>query len=154
MISRCRLHYRGSCDVVTRYEGSDAVSIATSSTDLYVMSGGEITVRSKDGEKPIYFSLFLCITPIACYGLTSSPSTPLILSNYFICGLKPSDWVPWQSPGSHPSKHFGDGSLPSVNEVWGKLIFSHACVIPSVRGGEGCWLPSIHYRLHDQGVCI
>ena len=46
--------------------------------------------------------------------------------------------------------------LPSANEVWGKVIFSQACVIPSVhRGGglasqyalgRGGWLPSIHWK--------
>ena len=50
----------------------------------------------------------------------------------------------------------------TANEVWGKVIFSQARVIPSVhigggwvgeRGG-GC-LPSMHHRSHDQGVlCI
>ena len=49
--------------------------------------------------------------------------------------------------------------LPSANEVWGKVIFSQACVIPSVhRGGgvgfppctgKGGWLPSMHW-----GVCF
>ena len=39
--------------------------------------------------------------------------------------------------------------LPSANEVWGKVIFSQACVIPSVHGGRGGWLPSMHW-----GVCF
>ena len=31
------------------------------------------------------------------------------------------------------------GSLPPANEVWGKVIFSEACVKNSVRGGGGAW---------------
>ena len=27
--------------------------------------------------------------------------------------------------------------LPPANDVWGKVIFSQACVIPSVHKGEG-----------------
>ena len=38
--------------------------------------------------------------------------------------------------------------LPPGNEVWGKVMFSQASVIPSARKG---WLPSIHHRSHDQG---
>ena len=44
-------------------------------------------------------------------------------------------------------------SLPPANEVWGKVMFSQACVITSVHGG-GSWLSSIHHRSHDWGVCI
>ena len=32
-----------------------------------------------------------------------------------------------------PKKEF----LPPANEVWGRVIFSQACVIPSVHKGEG-----------------
>ena len=28
-------------------------------------------------------------------------------------------------------------SLPSANEVWGKVVFSQACVIPFIHGGGG-----------------
>ena len=34
---------------------------------------------------------------------------------------------------------------PPANEVWGKVIFSQACVSPSVHGGRG---------LASRGVCI
>ena len=54
--------------------------------------------------------------------------------------------------------------LPPANKVWGKLIFSQACVIPSVLSsvhGKGAvavrWLPSRHHRSYDWGgggVCI
>ena len=30
-------------------------------------------------------------------------------------------------------------ALPSANVVWGKVIFSQACVIPSVQGGGRAW---------------
>ena len=45
--------------------------------------------------------------------------------------------------------------LPAANEVWSKVIFSQACVIPPVHGeGGGDWVPSMHHRSHDHGVCI
>ena len=43
---------------------------------------------------------------------------------------------------SHVQKWFKQFLSPA-NEVWGKLIFLQACVIPSVHRGEGSWLPSI-----------
>ena len=33
-------------------------------------------------------------------------------------------------------------------------MFSQACVISSVQGEVESWLPSMHHRSHDQGVCI
>ena len=45
--------------------------------------------------------------------------------------------------------------VPPANEVWGKVIFSQACVIPSIHKGGGVgWLSSMHHRSHDWGVCI
>ena len=41
------------------------------------------------------------------------------------------------------------GSLPPANEVWGKVIFSEACVKNSVRGGAwsgGCLVPGVPGR--------
>ena len=40
----------------------------------------------------------------------------------------------------------------TANEVWGKVIFSQACAIPSVQRGGGAWLPSMHHRSHDQSL--
>ena len=36
------------------------------------------------------------------------------------------------------------GLLPPANEVWGKVIFSQACVIPSVHEGRGVRRESAH----------
>ena len=33
-------------------------------------------------------------------------------------------------------------------------MFSEASVSQSVHEGEGSWLPSMHHRSHDRGVCI
>ena len=41
--------------------------------------------------------------------------------------------------------------LPPANEVWGKVMFLHLCAILFMGGG---WLPSMHHRSHDQGVCL
>ena len=41
--------------------------------------------------------------------------------------------------------------LPPAKEVWGKVMFLHLCVI-LFTGGD--WLPSMHHRSHDQGVCL
>ena len=38
-----------------------------------------------------------------------------------------------------------------ANEVWGKVIFSQACVIPSVHWGKGGWLSRMH---PPEGICI
>ena len=40
------------------------------------------------------------------------------------------------------------GSFPPANEVWGKVMFLHLCVI--LFTGVGGWLPSMHHLLHDQ----
>ena len=40
--------------------------------------------------------------------------------------------------------------LPPANEVRGKVMSLHLCVILFTIGG-GVWLPSIHHKLHDQG---
>ena len=40
--------------------------------------------------------------------------------------------------------------LSPANEVWGKVMFLHMCVILFTEG----WLPSMHHMSHDQGVCI
>ena len=37
--------------------------------------------------------------------------------------------------------------LLAANEVWGKVMFLHLCVI-LLRGGG--WLPSMHHRSHEQ----
>ena len=42
--------------------------------------------------------------------------------------------------------------LPPANEVWGKIMFLLLSVILFTRVGG--WLPSMHHRSHDQGVCI
>ena len=42
--------------------------------------------------------------------------------------------------------------LPPANKVWGKVMFSQMFVYP--RGGGGSWLPSMHHRSIDWGVCI
>ena len=39
--------------------------------------------------------------------------------------------------------------LQAINEVWGKVMFSQVFIYP-----WGGWLPSMHHRSHDQGVCI
>ena len=39
--------------------------------------------------------------------------------------------------------------LPPANEVWGKVIFLHLCVI--LFTGRGGWLPSMYHGSHDQG---
>ena len=48
----------------------------------------------------------------------------------------------------HPHCHHNSGGhlrfLPPANDVWGKVIFSQVCLIPSVHGGGVC----------IQGVCI
>ena len=41
--------------------------------------------------------------------------------------------------------------LPPANEVWCKIMF-YTCV--SFCSGGGGWLPSVHHRSHDHGVCI
>ena len=40
--------------------------------------------------------------------------------------------------------------LPAI-EVWGKVMSSQACIIPSVHEKGGGWLSSMHHRSHDQG---
>ena len=40
--------------------------------------------------------------------------------------------------------------LSPANEVWGKVMFLHMCVILFTGG----WLPSMHHMSHVQGVCI
>ena len=42
--------------------------------------------------------------------------------------------------------------LPPSNEVWGKVMFLHLSV-NLFTAGIG-WLPSMHPRSHDWGVCI
>ena len=42
--------------------------------------------------------------------------------------------------------------LPPANEVWGKVIFSEACVKNSVHGGGG-WYPSMHCRWYPSMPC-
>ena len=44
----------------------------------------------------------------------------------------------------------GQPFLPRANEVWGRVMFLHLCVI-LFTGGEGVWLPNMHYLSHDQG---
>ena len=39
--------------------------------------------------------------------------------------------------------------LLPANEVWGKVMVLHVCVILFTGAGEG-WLPSMHHRSHDQ----
>ena len=43
--------------------------------------------------------------------------------------------------------------LPPANEVWGKVMFFIPMCHSVHRWGRG-WLPSMHNRSHDQGVCI
>ena len=43
--------------------------------------------------------------------------------------------------------------LPPANEVWGKAIFSEACVKNSVHRGEGVWYPSMHCRWYPSMPC-
>ena len=43
-----------------------------------------------------------------------------------------------------------DKYLPPANEVWGKVIFSEACVKNSVRSGSGGGYPRMPCRSHDQ----
>ena len=45
-------------------------------------------------------------------------------------------------------RHVTQCFLPPANEVWGKVMFLHLCVILFTGG----WLPSMHHRSHDQGV--
>ena len=45
-------------------------------------------------------------------------------------------------------RHVTQCFLPPANEVWGKVMFLHLCVILFTGG----WLPSMHDRSHDQGV--
>ena len=41
-------------------------------------------------------------------------------------------------------------SLPPANEVWGKVMFLHLCVILFTEG----LCPSMHHRSHDRGFCV
>ena len=43
--------------------------------------------------------------------------------------------------------------LPLTNKVWGKVIFSEACVKNSVHGGGGGWYPSMHFRFYPSMPC-
>ena len=49
-----------------------------------------------------------------------------------------------------PSPDIQQAYLSPANEVWNKVIFSQACVIPSVRGGGGrrSWQGGLHGRGH------
>ena len=40
--------------------------------------------------------------------------------------------------------------LPPANEVWGKIIFLHLCVILFTVGGGGSLCPSMHHRSHEK----
>ena len=42
--------------------------------------------------------------------------------------------------------------LPPANEVWGKVMFLHLCVILFTGGGGLCL--SMHHRSHDRGVSV
>ena len=43
--------------------------------------------------------------------------------------------------------------LPPANEVWGKVIFSQACIIPSVHGGRGGFPACITGHM-TRGICL